>query len=224
MDQNRTDTRYRTGTLPEQAPLAMAYVPMQRSADVTYDADTALARGTLFPGLDLPFMDLVNGDLPATPKTEMMAIDFVVDELELYLDTHANDREAFDLYQTPEFQADLQEHITTLWNEARKLQAENPDIVQFVRGIGMSMGIGIGRKAEDGTMVPDPDATFKILYRCYEKGLIVISLGANVLRIQPPLVITSEQLKTAFGILAEAIADFRAGKISDDVLAFRAGW
>ncbi|MBQ7437561.1 MAG: aminotransferase class III-fold pyridoxal phosphate-dependent enzyme [Oscillospiraceae bacterium] len=131
---------------------------------------------------------------------------------------------AFDLYQTPEFQADLQEHITTLWNEARKLQAENPDIVQFVRGIGMSMGIGIGRKAEDGTMVPDPDATFKILYRCYEKGLIVISLGANVLRIQPPLVITSEQLKTAFGILSEAVADFRAGKISDDVLAFRAGW
>ena len=100
MDQNRTDTRYRTGTLPGQAPLAMAYVPMQRSADVTYDADTALARGTLFPGLDLPFMDLVNGDLPSTPKTEMMAIDFVVDELELYLDTHEDDREAFDLYQT----------------------------------------------------------------------------------------------------------------------------
>ena len=100
MDQNRTDTRYRTGTLPEQAPLAMAYVPMQRSADVTYDADTALARGTLFPGLDLPFMDLVNGDLPATPKTEMMAIDFVVDELELYLDTHPEDGEAFALYQT----------------------------------------------------------------------------------------------------------------------------
>ena len=131
---------------------------------------------------------------------------------------------AFDLYQTPEFQADLQEHITALWNEARALQAANPDIVQFVRGIGMSMGIGIGRKAEDGTMAPDPDATFKILYRCYEKGLIVISLGANVLRIQPPLVITSEQLKTAFGIISDAIADFRAGKIDDSVLAFRAGW
>ena len=57
-----------------------------------------------------------------------------------------------------------------------------------------------------------------------EKGLIVISLGANVLRIQPPLVITSEQLKTAFGIISDAIADFRAGKIDDSVLSFRAGW
>ena len=131
---------------------------------------------------------------------------------------------AFDLYQTEAFQADLQAHITTLWNEARALQANNPDIVQFVRGIGMSMGIGICRTKDDGTKVPDPDATFKILYRCYEKGLIVISLGANVLRIQPPLVITSEQLKTAFGIISDAIADFRAGLIDDSVLSFRAGW
>ncbi len=88
----------------------------------------------------------------------------------------------------------------------------------------MSMGIGICKTLEGGTKVPDPDATFKILYRCYEKGLIVISLGANVLRIQPPLVITSGQLKAAFGIIAEAIADFRAGRIDDSVLSFRAGW
>ena len=100
MSQNQADTRYRFGSLPERAPLAMAYVPMQRSVSPSYDADTALARGTLFPGLDLPFMDLVNDELPSTPKTEMMAIDFVVDELELYLDTHAEDTEAFELYQT----------------------------------------------------------------------------------------------------------------------------
>ena len=70
----------------------------------------------------------------------------------------------------------------------------------------------------------DGDATFKILYRCYEKGLIVISLGANVLRIQPPLVITKEQLKKAFAIINESMADFREGKIDDSVLSFRAGW
>ncbi|MBR4549555.1 MAG: spore coat protein CotJB [Oscillospiraceae bacterium] len=78
----------------------MAYVPMQTSAAPAYEAEDALLRGTLFPGLDLPFMGLVNRDLPSTPLAEMMAIDFVVDELELYLDTHAEDEEAFALYQT----------------------------------------------------------------------------------------------------------------------------
>ena len=73
---------------------------MQESAQPQYDAGKALSRGTLFPGLDLPFMNLVNPELERTPKTELMAIDFVVDELELYLDTHWEDREAFALYQT----------------------------------------------------------------------------------------------------------------------------
>ena len=136
----------------------------------------------------------------------------------------AGDIAAFDLYRSPDFQQHLQDNINTLWAEAEALKEKNPDLVQFVRGIGMSMGIGVCRTLEDGTKIPDPDATFKVLFRCYEKGLLVISLGANVLRIQPPLVITGEQLKKAFAIIDEAMADFRAGKIDDSVLSFRAGW
>lgn len=93
------EERWRLGSLPADAPLAAAYVPMQKDSEPRYEARRALARGTLFPGLDLPFMNLVNPDTGDTPKHEMMAIDFVVDELELYLDTHRNDREAFDFYQ-----------------------------------------------------------------------------------------------------------------------------
>lgn len=81
------------------APLAMSYVPMQVSSAPSYEASEALAHGTLFPGLDLPFMNIVNEKAPDVPTAELMAIDFVTDELELYLDTHAEDREAFDLYQ-----------------------------------------------------------------------------------------------------------------------------
>ena len=100
MSSNNADRRYRSGSLPGRAPLAMAYVPMQDSAAPAYEAENALMRGTLFPGLDLPFMGLVNNEMPSTPLAELMAIDFVVDELELYLDTHAEDEEAFALYQT----------------------------------------------------------------------------------------------------------------------------
>ena len=45
-------------------------------------------------------MNIVNRKSAGHPDGELMAIDFVADELELYLDTHADDQEAFDLYQS----------------------------------------------------------------------------------------------------------------------------
>ena len=90
----------RLGRLPAFAPLAMSYVPMQEGVQPAYDSEEALERGTLFPGLDLPFMNRVNGELPDTPKNEMMALSFVALELALNLDTHEDDGEAFALYQT----------------------------------------------------------------------------------------------------------------------------
>ena len=92
---------YKSGSLPGAcAPLAMAYVPMQTSASPAYDPDMALQRGTLFPGLDLPFMNMVNsGDMENTPQNELMSMCFAVNELNLYLDTHPEDKEAFEAYK-----------------------------------------------------------------------------------------------------------------------------
>lgn len=99
MDDKKCD--YRRGRLPECAPLALAYVPMQNSASPSYEPKEALNRGTLFPGLDLPFMNIVNkNDLPDTPLAELMALDFVCHELHLYLDTHRDDAEAFAAYRS----------------------------------------------------------------------------------------------------------------------------
>ena len=96
---NNRRNAYKYGSLPENAPLAMAYVPMQKSVSPSYDTCEALSRGTLFPGLDLPFMNIVGDNVAPGPLTELMAIDFVADELELYLDTHPDDSEAFCMYQ-----------------------------------------------------------------------------------------------------------------------------
>lgn len=89
------------GPLPACAPLALAVMPTQQSSEPTYENQVALSRGTLFPGLDLPFMNVVNQpDHLSTPLAELMALDFVVQELKLYLDTHPEDREAFQALQT----------------------------------------------------------------------------------------------------------------------------
>ena len=92
---------YRNGALPSCAPLARAYVPMQQSSAPQYDPADALKRGTLFPGLDLPFMNLVNmEDVSGTPLGEVMALCFASHELQLYLDTHPKDAEAFALLKS----------------------------------------------------------------------------------------------------------------------------
>lgn len=104
MNQNNEQTNscsFREGYLPQCAPLGMSYVPMQASAAPAYEPNQALLRGTLFPGLDLPFMNVVNkGKLTGTPLGELMALDFVIKELNLYLDTHKDDMEAFQTLQS----------------------------------------------------------------------------------------------------------------------------
>lgn len=89
------------GELPSCAPLALAYVPMQQGSTPAYESGEALIRGTLFPGLDLPFMNMVNKTpMDDTPLGELMVLDFVIAELNLYLDTHKDDTEAFETYKS----------------------------------------------------------------------------------------------------------------------------
>ncbi len=90
---------YKTGSLPACAPLAVGYVPRQADSTPQYEAQKALARGTLFPGLDLPLRNIVNTGTADVPLSELMALDFVAHDLALYLDTHADDAEAFTVYQ-----------------------------------------------------------------------------------------------------------------------------
>lgn len=88
------------GTMPSCAPLAVPYVPFQQTDPQRYQNMEALSEGTLFPGLNLPFHLAKNGrPLARCPKTELMALGFVVHELGLYLDTHPEDEEAFALFQ-----------------------------------------------------------------------------------------------------------------------------
>ena len=78
------------GSLPGAcAPLAFPYIPMQCKNPKQYDRREALQQGTLFPGLDLPFQKELKSRFPAVNSalSELMALDFAVDELGLYLTT-----------------------------------------------------------------------------------------------------------------------------------------
>ena len=98
---NKPENKGGEGRLPAMAPLANPYVPFQLENPPRYEPRKALVRGTLFTGLDLPFMGMVNkNEKPVTPMTELQTIAFAIQELALYLDTHRDDREAYELYCT----------------------------------------------------------------------------------------------------------------------------
>lgn len=88
------------GTMPSCAPLAVPYVPFQQKGSKQYDHAEALENGTLFPGLNLPFkLKAKAANVPMTPLGELQALEFVLTELGLYLDTHQNDAQAMELYR-----------------------------------------------------------------------------------------------------------------------------
>ena len=101
MERGNTKRPGMEGRLPASAPLANPYVPFQLENPPKYEARKGLVRGTLFPGLDLPFMGMVNkNEKPVTPLTELQVMAFAIQELALYLDTHRDDKEALEVYRT----------------------------------------------------------------------------------------------------------------------------
>lgn len=101
MKPKRIHSESGNGYLPDAAPLANPYVPFQAENPPVYEARRGLIRGTLYPGLDLPFQGMVNTkELNVTPLTELQALAFAVQDLALYLDTHRCDQKALEQYQT----------------------------------------------------------------------------------------------------------------------------
>lgn len=89
------------GRLPKGCGnMVFPYIAMQRENAQRYENREALLQGTLFPGLDLPFRKELRSRFPKVNEAllELMALDFAIDELGLYLTTHPNDQQALELY------------------------------------------------------------------------------------------------------------------------------
>ena len=92
-----------------------------------------------------------------------------------------------------------------LMRDIRHLQDEIPSMGD-VRGKGLMIGVEF---VHPGTMDPDTATTGAVMEGAKERGLLVGKGGlmGNVLRIAPPLSITSEEATEGYQILAESIRD-----------------
>ena len=64
-----------------------------------------------------------------------------------------------------------------------------------MRGRGLLRGLALS-----GAAAPLIDA-------CRERGVLVISAGADVLRMAPPLIITAEEIDQGLAVLLEVLQD-----------------
>ncbi len=77
----------------------------------------------------------------------------------------------------------------------RPLLAEHPNLVRDVRGKGLMLAVQFdsGETAE------------AVQWACFQRGLLVLEAGDDVVRMSPPLIIDSDEVATAVRIFGEAI-------------------
>jgi 4-aminobutyrate aminotransferase len=98
------------------------------------------------------------------------------------------------------------------------------ELVGDVRGKGLLAGMELVR--DRGTREPAPQETAKVVYRCYELGLLVMYTGllGNVVEFTPPLTISEQDVDEALEILDRALHDVVAGRVDEAKVARFAGW
>lgn len=87
----------------ENCCLAIPKVPIQQWGQI-YELDKALAEGTIFPELNMPFFIAAENSNTTLPKSDVphllfTQICFALDDILLYLDTHPEDTQAKQFYE-----------------------------------------------------------------------------------------------------------------------------
>ena len=101
---------------------------------------------------------------------------------------------------------------------------ESHELIGDIRGQGLMAGIELVKDRE--SKVPANKETARLVYRCYELGLLVIYSGllGNVIEITPPLIINEAQIDKGVEILDRALSDIETGQFDDTKLERFAGW
>ncbi len=113
--------------------------------------------------------------------------------------------EAIDTIRAPAFLARATAVGERMRGHLEAIQAEHPDLVGDVRGLGPMLVMELVTDAESKT--PDPDATVAVTLGTLERGVITIRAGlySNCVRFLPPLDIDDEEIDEAMAVVADAV-------------------
>jgi 4-aminobutyrate aminotransferase len=91
----------------------------------------------------------------------------------------------------------------------REMQRRHP-LIGDVRGLGLMIGIELVR--DRNTKQKAPAERKLVIRKCFEKGLLLLGCGANVIRICPALVLTHDEAEVALDLLDEVLSEVEAAR------------
>jgi 4-aminobutyrate aminotransferase len=103
----------------------------------------------------------------------------------------------------------------------KEMQTRHP-MIGDIRMWGLNGGIELVKDPE--TKEPDNDAATKVIYYAFDHGVVIITLVGNILRFQPPLVISREQLNQALQVLDDAFTAVENGSVEMPSDTGKIGW
>jgi acetylornithine/N-succinyldiaminopimelate aminotransferase len=93
----------------------------------------------------------------------------------------------------------VQKVAAELKNALQELQKDFPDLIDEIRGVGLMLGVKINQKIEN----------VEVVKSLIKNGLLTIPAGENVIRILPPLIITSAQVSEAKEKLTKSLNELK---------------
>lgn len=113
--------------------------------------------------------------------------------------------EAIDTIRRPEFLERAGAVGDRIRGHLEAIQAEHPDLVGDVRGVGAMLVMELVTDAT--SKVPDPEATVAVTAATLERGVITIRAGlySNCVRFLPALTIGDAEIDEAMAVVAEAV-------------------
>jgi 4-aminobutyrate aminotransferase len=84
----------------------------------------------------------------------------------------------------------------------RPLVRRHDQIVRDVRGVGLMIGI----------QLDSGDTAEAVQWAAFQRGLLVLEAGDDVIRLSPPLVVSEHETAVAVGLLFEAVAEVESAR------------
>ncbi len=183
----------RTGTLfaIEQLGVVPDLITMAKSLGAGMPISAVTGRAEL---MDAPHPGGLGGTYSGNPLACVAAIETV------------------EMLGAPAFLARAKELGERMRERLEAIQADHPELIGDVRGLGSMLVMEIVTDAASKT--PDMAATTEICAATLSRGLITIRAGlySNCVRFLPPLVITDDQLDEAMDVVADAVAEVAASR------------
>jgi 4-aminobutyrate aminotransferase len=91
----------------------------------------------------------------------------------------------------------------------RLLAARYPALIRDVRGRGLMIGIEFDT----------PQHAEEVQWAAFQRGLLVLECGKSSVRMSPALTVNEDEMNTALGLFAEAVADIATEPADRPILA-----